>query len=479
MDLGELDAAGFLAAAEREVSARRRQGVDRLGLLLQWADLHSQDPQAGPGAVPVCRGGDRLVAVGGEGTPMVGELCWAELAIALHAGAIAVRNQAGQALDLRHRLPLLWAAVRELRVEPWVAQKVATMTRPLTREQAGLVDAAVTEAVGESPGRVLGIAEAKTIEADLETYRARLAEDARRTGVWVSRPRAGDLVEDQGEPGTRRMSAKLPASDVVEGEAMVEDLAEALAIHATDDPDGDVPTRDQLRARAFALLVTDPHAAASLLDGVDAPPSPEEPAPAPVKKRRRPATIFVHLTDRVLSGQVDGVTRVEGLGPLLLEQVADLVKHRQVTVLPVVDLNAGHSVNGYEHPTAVRLRTRLRTVYEVFPHSTSTATGRLDDDHPTPYRPGGAPGQTGDHNDAPLTRYHHRAKTHDGYQVCQLGLGVYRWVTPPRPGPPRHPTRHLQDRPHPKTRRHHLRPRLPRHRLELPTTDVSSARIHA
>ena len=118
---------------------------------------------------------------------------------------------------------------------------------------------------------------------------------------------------------------------------------------------------------------------------------------------------------------------------MLLEQVADLVQHRDLTVLPVIDLNHARSVNGYEHPTAVKLRTRLRTVYDVFPHSTSRATSRLDHDHPTPYVPpadGGPPGQTGDHNDAPLTRLHHRAKTHDGYHVRQLALGAYRWVTP-------------------------------------------------
>ena len=114
---------------------------------------------------------------------------------------------------------------------------------------------------------------------------------------------------------------------------------------------------------------------------------------------------------------------------MLLEQVADLVKHREITVQPVIDLNSGHSVNGYEHPTAVKLRTRLRTVYDVFPHSASRATGRLDHDHPTPYDSDGPPGQTGDHNDAPLIRFHHRAKTHDGYTVDQLGLGAYRWVT--------------------------------------------------
>ncbi len=429
MELGDLDATATLAIAEREVDVRRRQGVERLRLLQHWADLHAEDPQARPSAVPLSKGGDRLIQLGGDGTPRASELCWAELAVALEAGAIALRNQAGQALDLRHRLPLLWVLVTELRIEPWVAQKVAAMTRPLTRDQAAIVDLAVAEAVDESPGRILGIAEAKTIEADLEGYRARLAEDARRTGVWLSRPRPGDLVDDQAEPGTRRFSSKLSVADAVEGDAMVDDVADALALHADGDEAG-APTRDQLRAQAFVLLVTDPHAAATLLDGIDSPPSAEEAAPVLPKKKRRPATIYVHLTDQVLRGHDDGIVRVEALGPMLMEQIAELVQHREITVQPVIDLNSGHSVNGYEHPTAVKLRTRLRTIYDVFPHSSSRATRRLDHDHASPYDRGGPPGQTGDHNDAPLTRYHHRAKTHDGYSVCQLGLGAYRWVTP-------------------------------------------------
>lgn len=430
---GDLDATATLARAEGEVAVRRMQGVDRLRLLQHWADLHSEDRQAMPGAAPVSRGGDRLISLGGDGTPQAAELCWAELAIALQVGVISLRNQAGQALDLRHRLPLLWAAVQALRVEPWVAQKVAAMTRPLTREQAAIVDTAVTEAIDESAGRILAIAEAKTIEADLEGYRTRLAEDARKTGVWLSRPSPGDLVDDQAESDTRRLTSKLSAADAVEGEAMVADLADVLAREGANGDGEDAPTQDQLRAQAFVLLITNPHAAAALLDGADAPPSPEEkdrePAPAP-KRRRRPATINVHVTDAVLTGRVAGLARVEGMGPMLLEQVADLLRHREVTVQPVIDLNHTRSVNAYEHPTAVKQRTRLRTVYDVFPHSASRATTRLDHDHPEPFDPGGPPGQTGDNNDAPLTRYHHRAKTHDGYAVRQLGLGAYRWVTP-------------------------------------------------
>jgi hypothetical protein len=42
----------------------------------------------------------------------------------------------------------------------------------------------------------------------------------------------------------------------------------------------------------------------------------------------------VFLTDEVLGGMVDGVARVEGIGPVLLEQVAELLEHREVTVQP-------------------------------------------------------------------------------------------------------------------------------------------------
>jgi hypothetical protein len=138
----------------------------------------------------------------------------------------------------------------------------------------------------------------------------------------------------------------------------------------------------------------------------------------------------VHLTADVLAREVDGVARVEAIGPVLVEQLSDLLHGRDVHLQPVIDLNQVQTVNGYEHPTAMRKRTLLRTHGDVFPHTTSRGTTRLDHDHPTPYDPTGPPGQTSDLNNAPLTRRHHRAKTHLGYQCEQLALGVYRWTTP-------------------------------------------------
>ncbi len=57
-------------------------------------------------------------------------------------------------------------------------------------------------------------------------------------------------------------------------------------------------------------------------------------------------------------------------------------------------------------------------------------TGRYDNDHPVPYDRDGPPGQTGDHNTAPLTRTNHRAKTHRGYRVRQIDDATYLWTTP-------------------------------------------------
>jgi hypothetical protein len=268
---------------------------------------------------------------------------------------------------------------------------------------------------------MLVIAEAKIIEADPELHRANVEEDARKTGVWLPKPRPGDLVDEvTGEPATLRLSAKLPAGAVIRCGENLEDLGEAICDNTPPDADGNRPSKAECRLAAFEMLTTNPHQAVAFLNGLTGETSDEEPVPAP-KPKRRPAKIVVHLTDRVLWGH-HGVARVEGLGPVLLDQLGELLADRDLTVQPVIDLNTTTSVNGYEHPTAVKERTLLRTLGDVFPHSTSRGLARLDHDHATPYDPNGPPGQTGDHNDAPLTRKHHRAKTHQGYEVRQLGL---------------------------------------------------------
>jgi hypothetical protein len=147
--------------------------------------------------------------------------------------------------------------------------------------------------------------------------------------------------------------------------------------------------------------------------------------------KSRHTVVHVHLHQAALDGANDlgGVARVEEVGPLLVEELTELLGHARVMLAPVIDLTTDVSVNGYEHPQAIKDRTHLRCVGEVFPHA-ATISRKVDIDHPDPFDAHGPPGQTGDHNAAPLTRRHHRAKTHQAYRARQLGLGRYLWRSP-------------------------------------------------
>jgi hypothetical protein len=140
--------------------------------------------------------------------------------------------------------------------------------------------------------------------------------------------------------------------------------------------------------------------------------------------------VYVHLHQAAVQGVCTGVARVEGIGPMLLDQLGDLLGNAQVTVTPVIDLADRVSVDAYETPEAVKERVRLVTVGDYFPYAVSTAK-KLDFDHVTPYLAGGGPGQTGTHNSGPLSRRHHRVKTHGrDWAARQLGPGDYVWRTP-------------------------------------------------
>src|SRR5699024_6026964 len=76
--------------------------------------------------------------IAGEGAPLVAEFCFAELGSVLGISTVAAKRLVGQALELRHRLPRLWALVQAGRVPAWRARTVAEATihatPALTRE---------------------------------------------------------------------------------------------------------------------------------------------------------------------------------------------------------------------------------------------------------------------------------------------------------------------------------------------------------
>lgn len=442
LEVEGLEAHEVLEHAERLVRDQRALEVDQLRLASHWAMLHGHEPAPPPGTLrpPFA---ERLVRIGGDGTPPVLEFSLAELAIARQQHPAGCRQLVADTLDLLHRLPRCWARVEALACDAWVARKIARLTRRLTRDQADLVDRAVAPFLGaQAPARVIELTEAKVIEADPDTHAARVEAEARRRCVHLGRST---------DAGLKVIFARLDAGDATWVDAMVERVARILASQ------GHRGTLEELRAVAFGWLARPAELLTLLLEHqlpAEADPelaptdAEEDPEPAVSRatdlapevaealrsidpERLRPrAVLHIHVREEVLEGLVDGVVRCEGLGPFLPDQLPLLLGHARVRVEPVVDLADQVAVTSYWHPEAVKNRVYQIIGGDYFPYASSTDRN-LDYDHVEAYRTGGPPGQTGTHNSGPLTRSHHRVKTHGrGWAVRQPGPGVYVWRTP-------------------------------------------------
>ncbi len=462
-DLLELDAERLLAASSAAVRARRAAEVRDLEVLAQWAAVHSADPTEGPDGRRARTIGNVLVPTGGEGTPSVQDFSLGEIALARGTGVTATVNALADVMDLMHRLPLTWAVCRRAEAEIFVARRVAKLSRHLSADRIGLVDAAIARIIArESGGRVLAVAEAKIIEADPELHHQRWADEQRQRYVSLSRT---------DEAGLRTIIARVEAGEAVWVDATVARVAEIISPQHPD------LNADEVRSAAFCMLARPAELLALLLENTEldegsrqarptegaARPTEGEPEgsrqarptdhevpelflnravafpadlldvlrSADLTRLRPRCVLHLHLHESVLRG-ADGVSRVEGLGAFTLAQLRDLLGRAHVQVRPVVDLADRVRTTAYEHPEPLKERVHLVTGGDYWPFATSTSR-TVDYDHPTPYvdpGDGGPPGQTGTHNSGPLGRRHHRWKTHAGYRSRQCGQGRYVWLTP-------------------------------------------------
>jgi hypothetical protein len=145
--LGDFDApADVLAFARGRRAAADRAEADLLQAAVVWADQH---PAESLEAAEVFRSagywggfGDTAVPIAGPGAPLVAEFSVAEFAAAVGLSTDAGKQYLGQAVELRYRLPKLWAKVVAGALPGWKARRVAheTISHELTRETAAYVD---------------------------------------------------------------------------------------------------------------------------------------------------------------------------------------------------------------------------------------------------------------------------------------------------------------------------------------------------
>jgi hypothetical protein len=387
--------------------------------------------------------GGRRVGYAGEGTPAVDEFVALELAAAVRRREASVRVQLEELLDLAFRLPRLWELVGAARVPVWVGRMVARHTRALSSELAGWVDATLApfaERLGT--GRLEEFCVALVAQAD--PVRAAAARE--RAKNW----RGVEIVptSDQAE-GVRQLHGLLDTADAVSLDAALEQLAGILVRQGAGDP------HSQLRATALGILATPARALALIQQDltqpsfVEAPDTDNDTDSDSDVGGRGPggcagdacgtitvdpdrllphATLVVHLSDQAI-GDPHGICRVEGVGPVPVGQLHDMVGHTRVRVLPVFDPDGVVPVDSYEIPLPVRRAVLLRHPFELFPYSSNSNAG-CDLDHTDPWRADGPPGQTRPDNLGPFRRRPHRAKTHAGWRLRTPAPGVFVWTTP-------------------------------------------------
>jgi hypothetical protein len=476
--VAELNVVKTLDAVDACHAARLEADAALFELAAHFADLHAGDglPHEGRGGLP---GRERAVRIGGEGTPRIAEFAYAELGARMGMGTWTARRYVADALDVRHRLPLIWARIQSREARIGNARMVAARTRHLSMAAAGAVDAAMVEFVdGSLPwGRFLARLDGKVVAADPQVAAAREAD--RASEQFAKRTRSA-------EDGTAGFYVRSTLGVIARIDASVALFAEALAAL------GDSDDLDQRRVKAMVVLCN-PTKAVELLatfaaarsrtsatqlfdpadDPIEAPTGPDaldrmsafarkvgfapthlpawltvaaelDPNAGPNGRRGfrfdwsqlvPSLTMNLHLSVEDLTNSSGGVVRWEGEGPITHQFVHDYLRplHRYV-IQPVLDLANQAPVDAYEIPDRHRKAVRLITPADIFPYS-SNLSADLDCDHTLAYvhaRTSALEKHCASRlgNYGPLGRYHHRIKTHGRWVVRQPFTGVYLWRDP-------------------------------------------------
>jgi hypothetical protein len=408
--------AGVLAAARERRSVADRAEAEQLRLAVAWAAMHSVDSLADAAHLWERSYGDTVVPVAGPGAPLVAEFSVAEFAAAVGLSTDAGRGYLGEAVELRYRLPRVWARVTAGDLAAWKARRIARSTIPLTREAASFVDghvAHVAHRIGPFQlDRLLEEAIARFMPAEAE-QRRRAAADARRFDVETRDPSLA---------GTAQVVGELDLADALDLDAAVAAGAEQLkALGSTE-------SLDVRRAAAVGELARHQQTLDLNLDSQQADPG---------KRRARQVVLYAHLSEAAITDpRLGDLGRLENTRSLITaEQVRTWCgsPDTQVTVKPVIDLNDHVHVTQYEVPDRLRETAVLTDVTCVFPFCTRPARRRRPDehdadcDHITAYDAGGS---TCSCDLAPVCRRHHRLKTHGGWRYVPVERGTYLWTSP-------------------------------------------------
>ncbi len=402
------DPAMVLAAARASQREADAAEVRVLQAAVEWCAMHPAESLSESASWATMKGfGDQPVGLAGDGAPLVTEFAVVELAAALGKSLDAGRAYLSEALELRYRLPKVWAKTTSGELPAWKARTIARRTLHLPKAGAAFVDTHVAHhAASISPATVGRLVDEALVRFDPdEAERVRFERTETRHVTVQTRRVSFDGHVD--------VWATLDLADALDLEDAIAKGADRLAALGSKEAEGSrraTALGDMARRQLVLEFDTDP----------------------------KPMVVHVHQRPDSQAGEpvLDQVVRVENVrGFILSGQLAEWCTRAasntngRVTIKPVIDLSERIHVEAYEVPDRLSEQTRLRDHHCVFPWCTrpATAASQVDDDHVVPHNRGGP---TATENIGPLCRRHHRSKTHGGWQQTSPSPGAYRWTSP-------------------------------------------------
>ncbi|HEY0952374.1 HNH endonuclease signature motif containing protein [Nocardioides sp.] len=388
---------GLLAALESTQAELDRQEIAKFRLAADWAAAHPVDDLDDAATVD---GTEGELAIAGPGAPLVAEFCVADFALAIGVTTDAGRDYLGDAVEVRHRLPRLWARVLAGEVAVWRARKIARSTMSLPADGADHVDRHLAPVAHRLTWAQLE----RTVEAARATFDPVEAEHRR---LLAAEGRFFDVdTHNPSLEGTTTVRGELDLADAL-------DLDHALTVGAQELADlGCAATLNVRRAMAAGAL-----ARGDLT-------LPMEGGTAPVKPARKPRqlVVYTHLSESALAGVENTRSHV------LVGQVEGWCASATgpVSLRPVVDLGEHLEVPGYTPSPRLREQVLLTHPTCVFPGCTRPSRS-CDVDHVIPWAEGGP---TCSCNLVPACRFHHRLKTRGGWRLERVGHRLFTWTSP-------------------------------------------------
>jgi hypothetical protein len=234
----------LLSGVQAEQRAIEASEARKLALVVEWADLHRADQVVldgdtlAPFSVPAVVD-PANVPILMSGVP-VEEYCVTELATALRTSHAAARSLTEDALELRERLPRLWARVHAGKLPAWKARTVAQQTRTLPEEAADWVDrnlAPFTTSLSVTRNKNATTAAVLRFDPDRAAAEAEAASDKR--GVWFDYEHGADdlVLQDSRPDGTMRFEGLASVPDGLAFRDALKATATELGILGDDSPE--------------------------------------------------------------------------------------------------------------------------------------------------------------------------------------------------------------------------------------------------